>query len=574
MSSRHVSPLTERLTQPLRAHASPRPERIGRYVIFGALASGGGATVHLGRQLGPVGFSRIVAIKRPHAQVQRDPELLAKFVDEVRLTSRVSHANAVTPLDVVLSGGEIFLVLEYVHGESLSRILRGLASRGERVPPAIAVAIVAGALRGLHAIHEAKDERGEPLNIVHYDVSPHNVVVGIDGLARILDLGIAKTSGSVHPVRDGAFEGKLAYMSPERVSGRPATARADIYGAAVVLWEALTGARLFATEDREELVARIVAGDFLLPGQVVADLPPGLDAIVRRGLARDPSDRFATAHEMALALESVGSSSQEQVGAWVAHVAGDALRERSAMVAEAEGAQAKGSGLWSAARAIDHEPSNAVTRTALSGSPDAASDGSSNDAPTRRIVLAQPASGLAPPLSRVRSTLLCSGFAVLRERGHFENYVRLRGAAPSLVPGTWLSVSTALAHFKACDALGLSAEEAFAIGADSGHRTQAAVLQTMTSLIAGAEVTPWSAMALYSHLWLRIFDGGSVTIAYLNERSAEISLRGIPFAGIPYFRDAFRGANYAGLRQLAPSVKVSEVASERTSTGFVLHATW
>src|SRR5262245_394878 len=149
------------------------------------------ATVHLGRLLGPVGFSRTVAIKRLHAQFATDPEFVSMFLDEARLAARIRHPNVVPTLDVVATEGELFVVMEYVHGESLSRLIKEEARNGRRIPPRIAASLISGTLQGLHAAHEARDERGNPLNIVHRDVSPQNILVGSDGIARVLDFGVA-----------------------------------------------------------------------------------------------------------------------------------------------------------------------------------------------------------------------------------------------------------------------------------------------------------------------------------------------------------------------------------------------
>src|SRR5215471_9492239 len=164
------------------------PRVIGRYALFGEIAAGGMATVHFGRLVGPVGFSRTVAIKRLHAQYAKDPDFVAMFLDEARLASRVQHPNVVT------MPSEVFLVMEYLQGESLSRLIRDARKAGELVPPGHAASIVAGMLHGLHAAHEAKSERREALNIVHRDVSPQNVLVGTDGAARVLDFGVAKAA--------------------------------------------------------------------------------------------------------------------------------------------------------------------------------------------------------------------------------------------------------------------------------------------------------------------------------------------------------------------------------------------
>jgi serine/threonine-protein kinase len=215
---------------------------IGRYVLFREIAHGGMATVHLGRLRGVGGFARTVAIKRLHPQFARDPEFVSMFLDEARLAARVQHPNVVSVLDVVASERELFLVMDYVHGEALSRLLKHARACGIPVPANIVCAVLLDLLYGLHAAHEALSERGDPLNIVHRDVSPQNVLVGVDGIARVLDFGIAKPAQRVHQsTRTGQLKGKLSYMAPEQFSTGAVDRRADVYSAAVLLWEALTG---------------------------------------------------------------------------------------------------------------------------------------------------------------------------------------------------------------------------------------------------------------------------------------------------------------------------------------------
>ncbi|MGH7280352.1 MAG: serine/threonine-protein kinase, partial [Polyangiaceae bacterium] len=232
---------------------------MGRYALYAEIASGGMATVHFGRLLGPVGFSRTVAIKRLHPQFAKDPEFVSMFLDEARLAARIRHPNVVPTLDVVATQGELFLVIDYVQGESLSKLVRGARGRGQRVPPRIVATILSGSLHGLHAAHEARNERGEPLNIVHRDISPQNILVGTDGVARVLDFGVAKAAGRIQTTREGQLKGKLAYMAPEQLSG-DVSRKTDVYAAAVVLWEALTGRRLFTGENEAAILGKVISG--------------------------------------------------------------------------------------------------------------------------------------------------------------------------------------------------------------------------------------------------------------------------------------------------------------------------
>src|SRR3954452_14663008 len=162
---------------------SPPTTRIGRYAIFREIASGGMATVHLARLVGPVGFSRVVAVKHLHPHLASDPEFTSMFIDEARLAARIRHPNVLPILDVIIEGTDIYLVMEYVEGEALGTLARSVRRRKQRIPVAVCVAVMVETLKGLHAAHEARDEKGNLLEIVHRDVSPQNILVGIDGVA-------------------------------------------------------------------------------------------------------------------------------------------------------------------------------------------------------------------------------------------------------------------------------------------------------------------------------------------------------------------------------------------------------
>jgi eukaryotic-like serine/threonine-protein kinase len=181
---------------------------IGRYAIYDAIASGGMAVVHFGRLLGQAGFSRTVAIKRLHPQYATDPEFVAMFLDEAHLAVRVQHPNVVAPLDVVFADDELLVVMDYVSGETLAQLLR--CTHGGPPAPAVIARVLVDTLQGLHAAHCAVDEHGAPLSIVHRDVSPQNVIVGTDGLSRVLDFGVAKAAMRSHATKDGEVKGKIA----------------------------------------------------------------------------------------------------------------------------------------------------------------------------------------------------------------------------------------------------------------------------------------------------------------------------------------------------------------------------
>lgn len=313
------------------------PRRFGRYLLFEPFARGGMAEVCFGRVLGAVGFSRVVAIKRTHRHLAKDPDFVSMLVDEGRLAGRIRHPNVVPVLDVVQEPGELLLVMEYVDGAPLGKLWRRTADRASRFPPEVAVAIVGGLLQGLHAAHETKDERGQPLGIVHRDVSPQNVLVGRDGLARVTDFGIALARERLQFTRTEELKGKLEYMSREQLRRERVDRRADVYAASLILWELLTGTRPFSADTDRSVLRRITAGDIPPALSLAQDLPPELDALLARGLSPEAAERFPTALDMAHALErAVTPASQLEVARFVAELAGEDLERRARRVAEIE----------------------------------------------------------------------------------------------------------------------------------------------------------------------------------------------------------------------------------------------
>jgi serine/threonine-protein kinase len=311
---------------------------LGRYLLFDEIASGGMASVHFGRLNGAAGFSRVVAIKRLHPQFATDPDFVSLFFEEARLAARIRHLNVVATLDVVAVEREAFVVMEYIHGQSLSKLWRAAQhSKKGAIEPRIVATIMGGVLRGIHAAHEAKDERGEALRIVHRDVSPQNVLVGVDGVGRVIDFGVAKAAGRRQTTQQGQIKGKLAYMPPEQLQGEVVTRRTDLYSAGVVIWELLTGQRAFSRETEAAVVTAILCESLPPPSTIVPAIPPAFDALVARALAYNPMSRYATALEMAFDLERcVGTASQSEVADWVQQHAVDDLALRAHRMAVIE----------------------------------------------------------------------------------------------------------------------------------------------------------------------------------------------------------------------------------------------
>jgi serine/threonine-protein kinase len=317
---------------------APVPCVLGRYTIHQQIASGGLGSVHFARLVGPSGFARTVAAKRPHPHLIGQRDFALMFVDEARLAARIRHPNVVSTRDVIQTPTDLLLIMEYVHGESLAALHLASRARNERASLPVAASIVTGALHGLHAAHEATDEQGEPLGIVHRDVSPQNILVGVDGVARLADFGIAKAAGRLQATTGvAAIKGKCAYMAPEQVLGEPVSRATDTFAAAIVFWELLTGERLFLGQTDAETVHRILHAPVRCPGEIVDDVPSAIDDVLRKALSRDPSSRYQTARELALDIEaSVPPVRMSEVGAWVERMAGEVLAERAAILAQIE----------------------------------------------------------------------------------------------------------------------------------------------------------------------------------------------------------------------------------------------
>jgi len=315
----------------------------GRYAIHAEIGAGGMATVHLGRLVGARGFARTVAIKVLHASYAKNAEFVERFLDEARIVGRIHHPNVMPTLDVIAEGTDLRIVMDYVAGESLDRLEALASARGERVPVRIACAIVAAALHGLHAAHEAKNEFGEPLGIVHLDVSPQNILVGADGTCRLLDFGVARARATTER-SESPVSGKSAYLAPEQIRRTEVTPRTDVFAASIVLWELLTGEPLFAADNHAATMQRVMSGDVPAVSTKVPGVSADLDAILRTGLARDPGQRFPTARDMALAIErAVAPALPSEIGGWVTTIAEATLVARAKQVQAMESEAARGS---------------------------------------------------------------------------------------------------------------------------------------------------------------------------------------------------------------------------------------
>lgn len=271
---------------------------LGGYRILARLRAGAMGVLYLARRIGPAGFSRPVAIKVIHDHLAANKRFARMFVDEAKLSARIDDPNVVRVEEFGQADGRYYLVMEYVHGASLAQTIAVLRKRG-RIPMEQAVAMAMQIAGGLHGAHEATDEEGVPLGIVHRDVSPHNVIVSYKGTVRVIDFGIAKARQVGGQTKTGSLRGKLAYMPPEQArSARTVDRRADLYGVGLVLWEMLTFRRVFDAETDIAILNQIREPDIIPPSALAPGVPKALDDVIMRTLANDPAARPATGAQL------------------------------------------------------------------------------------------------------------------------------------------------------------------------------------------------------------------------------------------------------------------------------------
>jgi serine/threonine protein kinase len=362
---------------------------IGRYLLHRQIARGGMATIHIARLMGDEGFSRIVAAKRLLPEFAEDTEFVAMFMDEARIASKVHHRNVVPVLDLVATSDEVMLVQDYVHGVPVHWLLRTARQNKTHIPVNIGVSIACQVLAGLHAAHETVDELGSPLNIVHRDVSPQNVMIAVDGTARLLDFGVAKATMAAHVTRDGQFKGKLAYSAPEQLRGA-ATRQSDVYSLAVVLWELIVGHRMHQSAQAEaELITTIMNGTMPSITEALASEREwetidrerwkqleAVEPIIKKGLAIDQKQRWMTAADMEAALiKAVTPATSTDVAVWVKALGKEFLEGRDKVIAAEEASWRKNSTLIiprTSSRDLTPRPSRLGTVAAVDTNPAAA----------------------------------------------------------------------------------------------------------------------------------------------------------------------------------------------------------
>jgi len=309
----------------------------GRYEILGLLSSGASATVYLARDRAPTIQQRLVCVKVLNADLSEDEEYSSMFDEEAHIGALLQHPNCVETLRTGEFGGLRFIAMEHIFGETLARLIGRAASAGERLPPQVVVQILAEVCKGLHFAHDLED-KGTPLELVHRDICPHNVMVTYDGQVKLLDFGVAKAATARHNTLQGIVKGRFSYMSPEHITGAPLDRRSDLYALGVVLFEAVTARRFHTTSKPDEMARAIVLGQTRGLADMIPEIDPDLDSICSRAVRAAPEQRFQTALEFGETLrgwlDARGEEvSRAQIRSLMAHrVGGDVERRRGATV--------------------------------------------------------------------------------------------------------------------------------------------------------------------------------------------------------------------------------------------------
>jgi len=282
------------------------PIQFGKYTLFERIGRGGMADVYKGRVQGPQGFERTFVVKRILPHLSDDATFIKMFVEEAKLSARLAHPNIVQIFELGAVEGEYFISMEYIRGRDLSETMRAIWKTMGPPRPELVAYIGREACRALSYAHSLADERGRPLGMIHRDVSPSNIMMSYEGAVKLLDFGIAKALGEApETTKSGTMKGKYAYMAPEQTEGDDVDHRIDIFSCGIVLHEVLTGRRLFKGQNDVLTIERVRRCDVPPPSQQNPMVPPELDAIILRALARDRDQRWATAADMADALDDV-----------------------------------------------------------------------------------------------------------------------------------------------------------------------------------------------------------------------------------------------------------------------------
>jgi eukaryotic-like serine/threonine-protein kinase len=305
-------------------------EQLGRYQLLALLATGGMAEIYLARQTGIKGFERLVVIKRILPHLARTERFVEMFFDEARIAAQLNHPNIVQIYDLGQEEDEFYISMEYLEGESLGYLVREARRSQLYLPAHLSAGIVAHVCDGLDYAHKFLNDAGQPMEIVHRDVSPHNIIVLFSGGVKLVDFGIAKAASKMHQTRVGTMKGKLTYMSPEQCLGEDVDARSDVFSLGIVFWELLTRRRLFKRKNEAVMIQAVLNAPIPLVREIRPDISIEIEAVVYRALQRDKAERFQTAAEMGAAIRECLRHQGVTAGiAEIAEFAGQVFAERA-----------------------------------------------------------------------------------------------------------------------------------------------------------------------------------------------------------------------------------------------------
>jgi serine/threonine-protein kinase len=336
------------------SQARPGTRTLGRYELIANIGTGGMAEVHLARQRGPMGFEKLVVVKTVHGHLAAQRDFIEMLLEEARIAALVKHANVVDIYDLGVVDGAYFIAMEYLEGEPLLAILRA-GKGGKRLDSLSTIRLIADCAEGLHAAHELHAMSGQPLSVVHHDVSPGNVMVLYSGEVKLVDFGVAKAENKVEQAGERVLmKGKMSYMAPEKLRGASGDRRSDVFSLGVVLWEAMTLRRLFRADSDKEVARMIIESAVPPPSTLDPTAPPEIDAIVAKAVAKDAEQRYPTAKAMAAALEEFlrkqgYSGKNDKIGEYMHATFGDRLATRRDLIR-----RMSGSGVAPSAQAIAH----------------------------------------------------------------------------------------------------------------------------------------------------------------------------------------------------------------------------
>ena len=314
---------------------------LGRYELLIPIAKGGMAVVFAARMKGTRGFQKLVAVKTIRTEMTEDPQFEQMFLDEASLASKIRHPHVVEILDLGEDKGVLYLVMEWIDGEPLHVILKEAAKKGG-VPLSVAVRVTMQLAAGLHAAHELRDDAGELYGVVHRDISPQNVLITGEGVAKLVDFGVAKAQGRAGgETVAGQVKGKIPYMAPEQARGDAVDRRSDIFSLGIVLFMMATGKHPLRRENDAATIMNICSDARVVhPSKLVPGFPPKLDLTIMQALEKDPAKRFPTANDFLRALDqalpsSMRASTDEEVSSFVRNLVGDRLEKRREVIREA-----------------------------------------------------------------------------------------------------------------------------------------------------------------------------------------------------------------------------------------------